>query len=145
MKTRHLAHGYFIFSIVGVLVFLGTVELNVLQLLGCPSTVYIFFFALMLGDFGFLGLARICLIFWPCFCLAFLISYLVAVIKKAYKPLAVIAGIDVIFGVLIAVRYFQFGSILEGILAALGVLTSLYAAIVFSSGKNICQMFLNRN
>lgn len=122
-------HGYFFLTIIGVFLLLFGVDYHYIQLFGCHTTYYAFLVALLLGDIGFIILARICLILWPVYVAALLISYLIAAIKRKYTPLAVIAMSDALLSMFVSVRFFRCAAYGDGFLSFMGVVCSLLTAV----------------
>ena len=80
-------------------------------------------------------LGKICFLLYPVYILALVVCYLIAAFKKKYKPLAVIAVIDVVFSCIMFLRYAQYAVANETVMSFIGLCLSLYTAIVLMRYK----------
>ena len=106
-KIKLATHGYFVMTLVGFVLLTLIFYPYCIGLFGCHTTYYMFLTALLVADWGAVILARILFIAWPVYSIAFIVCYLVAVFKKKYVPLGVIASIDVLFSSFVFLRYLQ--------------------------------------
>ena len=135
-QIKLATHGYFFLTVIGCLSWGLMFYTHFIQLFGCHTTIYMFLIALLVSDFGSITLARVLMVLWPVYVVAFLICYLLAVTRKKYLPLAIIASIDVLFSCLSSLRYLQILVLPEFATGLIGTVFSfLVAKWLFQANK----------
>ena len=127
-QIKLATHGYFFLTLIGFLLWGLMFFTHFIQLFGCHTTIYMFLVALLVSDLGPITLARALIVLWPVYVVAFLIFYLLAVARKKYLPLAIIASIDVLFSCFVFLRYLQILVLPEFVTGLIGAFFSFLVA-----------------
>lgn len=104
-RFRHaVIHLHMALTIAGVLLFFFLTDFaDFYMIFGNHTVIYPFFGAYMAAEREWKWVILFCLIFWGPYILAFIVTYLIAVLKKMYRPLMVVSWIDAVFSALILV------------------------------------------
>ena len=104
-RVRHaLIHLHMALTVAAVLMFINYIVFgDFYMIFGNHTVIYPFFGAYIAAEREWKWAFLFCLVFWGPYILAFIVTYLMAVLKKKYRPLMVVAWIDAVFSALLLV------------------------------------------
>lgn len=92
---------------------------------GNHTVIYPFFGVILAAELDWMWLALFCLIFWGPYIIAFIVTYLIAVLRQKYGPLMVVSWIDTVFSaVMLVTSVVNAGAYRDHVMMFAGVLLS---------------------